>query len=272
MDKMKLGISYNLFDGEELLERSIYYIRPHVSYISVVYQTTSFYGTECSKELLPTLNDLLNKGYIDDIIEYKGNSILDEDESLAHIQQVEKRNIGLELSKKNDCNYHMAFDADEFYIPEEFSRMKEILLETDEPACALQHRQYYKDAIYTIVPPEQEYIIGIFKIADRTKFVYKAPCPVPVDPSRKPNWGEFIILPRHMIEMHHMSFVRKNIRIKLETSIAKKNIKHNTEKIVEYYNNWKYPMAAMWAGGNYINVVEIPRKFYVYTGEENDNS
>ena len=34
---MKLGVSYNLFDGEELLESSIKSIRDNVDYVSVVY-------------------------------------------------------------------------------------------------------------------------------------------------------------------------------------------------------------------------------------------
>ena len=38
---MKIGVSYNLFDGEELLESSIKSIRKNVDYISVVYQTIS---------------------------------------------------------------------------------------------------------------------------------------------------------------------------------------------------------------------------------------
>ena len=41
---MKLGVSYNLFDGEELLENSIKCIRDSVDHISVVYQSTSNFG------------------------------------------------------------------------------------------------------------------------------------------------------------------------------------------------------------------------------------
>jgi hypothetical protein len=35
----KLGATYNVFDGEELLEASIASIRPLVQYVSVVFQT-----------------------------------------------------------------------------------------------------------------------------------------------------------------------------------------------------------------------------------------
>lgn len=36
---IKLGATYNVFDGEELLEASIASIRPLVQYVCVVYQT-----------------------------------------------------------------------------------------------------------------------------------------------------------------------------------------------------------------------------------------
>ena len=55
---MKLGVSYNVFDGEELLESSIKSIRSEVDYISVVYQTVSNFGNQCSEELIPLLNRL----------------------------------------------------------------------------------------------------------------------------------------------------------------------------------------------------------------------
>ena len=43
---MKLGVSYNVFDGEELLESSIKSIRDNVDHISVVYQTISNFGND----------------------------------------------------------------------------------------------------------------------------------------------------------------------------------------------------------------------------------
>ena len=55
---MKVGVSYNLFDGEELLEDSIKSIRNNVDYISVVYQTVSNFGNPCSPNLMPVLEEL----------------------------------------------------------------------------------------------------------------------------------------------------------------------------------------------------------------------
>ena len=41
---MKLGVAYNVFDGEELLEYSIKSIKAFVDFIVVVAQETSNYG------------------------------------------------------------------------------------------------------------------------------------------------------------------------------------------------------------------------------------
>jgi hypothetical protein len=44
-----------VFDGEELLLRSIESIRPVVQFVAVVYQTTSNFGDAAAPELMPTL-------------------------------------------------------------------------------------------------------------------------------------------------------------------------------------------------------------------------
>jgi hypothetical protein len=263
---MKLGVSYNVFDGEELLEASISYIRDQVDYISAVYQKNSWFGAKSSNTLIETLNNLINKKYIDEILEYRSEIIEDGNPLKAHMQQVNKRNVGLELSRKNNCTHHMPIDVDEFYIPEQFKFMKNFMDTEAYDVCALKHLQYYKDSVYMIVPPEEEYIIGIFKIQDDTKFLYDVECPVPVDPSRKPDAEvqELAIFRRSSVEMHHMSFVRKDIRGKLMSSIAKNDINQDIDKIVDYYNNWEYPMQAMWAGGNLLDILKVERKFDVY--------
>ena len=67
---MKLGISYNLFDGEELLEYSINSVRDSCDHINVVYQKISNWGEPCSKDLEDILHDLLRKKLIDKIYCY----------------------------------------------------------------------------------------------------------------------------------------------------------------------------------------------------------
>ena len=55
MATMKLGVTYSLFDGEELLPFSILSIRPHVDYINVVFQEHSWFGDKCTPLVRPML-------------------------------------------------------------------------------------------------------------------------------------------------------------------------------------------------------------------------
>ena len=54
---MKLGVSYNLWKGEELLKYSIKAIREHVDYIVVVYQNLSNFKQD-REDLFPFLEGL----------------------------------------------------------------------------------------------------------------------------------------------------------------------------------------------------------------------
>ena len=85
---MRLGVSYNIFDGEELLEGSIKQIRSEVDYISVVYQTISNFGNKCNEELIPLLNRLKSEGLVDELYEYKPKI-----ENGGHYNEIVKRNI-----------------------------------------------------------------------------------------------------------------------------------------------------------------------------------
>lgn len=55
LQRQKWGVSYSVFDGEELLEASLQAIRNSVQHIVVVYQLVSWYGVPASPQLLPLL-------------------------------------------------------------------------------------------------------------------------------------------------------------------------------------------------------------------------
>ena len=66
----KLGVSYNLFTGIELLEHSIKCIRKEVDYICVVYSLTSHRLEETKNSFIDELIEIKQKGLINEIIEY----------------------------------------------------------------------------------------------------------------------------------------------------------------------------------------------------------
>ena len=241
---MKLGISYNLFDGEELLEGSIKQIRQHVDYVSVVYQTTSNFGNPCNKELIPLLERLKSEGLINELFEYSPKV-----NKGGHFNEIQKRNIGLALSQGAGCTHHMSMDSDEYYLSSEFKNLKKIIIEGDYDSSYCQMQTYYKSWEYSLDPPETYYFSLIFKIKNDSNFVLMAPSPVLVDPTRRlaPSVNG-IVLERKDIQMHHGSYIRDNIRTKLTNSSASVNFTNDIDRIVNHYNNWKFPEKALWGG------------------------
>lgn len=231
---MKLGVSYNVFDGEELLKKSILQIRNQVDYISVVFQKTSNYGNSASDDLTSLISELYKENLIDNAYQFEPQI-----HNGPHWNEIVKRNIGLHLSRENGCTHHMSMDTDEFYVTEEFINMKKIIEDGDYDSSACQMTTYYKLPIYRIDPKEDYYVSLIYKIRNNVNYNLGHPFPVLVDPTRRMDAGKCKIFTREEIEMHHMSYVRNNISSKVNNSSAKVNFHTSIPSFIEKFNNWK---------------------------------
>jgi hypothetical protein len=230
---MRLGVSYNIFDGEELLEGSIKQIRSEVDYISVVYQTISNFGNKCNEELIPLLNRLKSEGLVDELYEYKPKI-----ENGGHYNEIVKRNIGLYISQGNRCTHHMSMDSDEFYLLEQFKYLKNKLIDGDYDSSYCQMKTYFKEPTYEIFPYNTYYVSLIFKILNNSTYKFGNISPVLVDPTRRMDSNKPLILTRDEMEMHHMSYVRKNIKTKLINSSSKDAFK-NIDEFLKMYDEYK---------------------------------
>jgi hypothetical protein len=255
---MKIGVSYNTFDGEELLEGSIKQIRDQVDYISIVYQTTSNFGNECDSSLLDTLNNLKNIGLVNELYEYKPKL-----NSGGHFNEITKRNIGLALSIGNGCTHHMSMDSDEYYLMDQFRFLKEEMINGDYDSSFCQLKTYYKEKDIVIDPPEDYYVSLLYKISPYSIFEMNAFSPVLVDPTRRIKAEKYRIFKRDEIEMHHLSYIRNDIRRKLTNSSASVNFKNRIDDLVKYHQEWEYPKKALMAGlpDKYYNVKRVKNLF-----------
>lgn len=244
MSNKKFGVSYNLFDGEELLKESIISIRDSVDFISVVYQEVSNYGNKCSDNLLSILMDLNDNKLIDCLYNYKPKLNLS-----PHFNEINKRNIGYFISLDNNIDYHMSIDSDEFYLKEEFNLMKEKYIEDNLDSAFCQMLTYYKLKTYVLDPPEEYYVPLFYKVNEYNNYHFNVQLPILVDPTRKMESGNFYIFPRSEVQMHHMSYIRDNIEGKFNNSSANINFK-DINKTVEYFNNWKEGDDAMMMGSD----------------------
>jgi hypothetical protein len=255
---MKIGVSYNLFDGEELLEGSIKSIREEVDYISVVYQVESNFGNKCDSGLVPLLEKLLKDGLVDELFEYRPKV-----NKGGHHNEITKRNIGVSLSLGVGCTHHMSMDSDEYYLLDEFKYMKGVMEDGGYDSSACQLLTYYKEPIYRLDPPEDYYVSLLYKISESSEYSMGSRLPVLVDPTRCMKPGKCKIFTRDEIEMHHMSYIRKNIRRKLQNSSAVVNFKDRVNKLVDYHEKWEFPKQVLMAGApdKFYNIVEVDKQF-----------
>ena len=260
----KVGVSYNLFDGEELLPYSIITIRDKVHHISVVYQTVSNLGKPANPDLEKKLKEMLEDGLIDELYLYRPILAV-----IPQINETKKRNIGLELAKKNGCDYFLSMDVDEFYDENQFEFALKYIFENDIAISAISIIDYFKtpeyqvSGIHTFVNGNihNYYVPFLIKI-DRSIRQSHASSYFPcfVDPTRRLYCpGKVMIFSVQQIAMHHMSTIRKDLFKKYQnTSYINRSmgcteaIKSVEKKILEF---------------NFDENTNLPRGFAIYEGK-----
>ncbi len=254
---MILGVSFNVFDGIELLQFSLKNIRPCAQHVSVVYQDTSNLGNASSLNASHVMSKLKGQGLIDEIHLYEPNLAFG-----GHFNEVNKRNIGLDIARNNGCTHFMSMDCDEFYKHDELNYVKRVIEENGYDSSACQMQTFYKTPNHAITPPEEYYVPLIYKIDER-RFNMNVRWPMSADPTRRLESKNLIAFKRDEIEMYHYSYVRNDIRTKLNNSSANTNWKNKIEYLANYYDNWKFPDKALLAGteDRFYDVIECENIF-----------
>lgn len=264
---MKLGVSFNIFDGEEMLFFSLRNLRPMVDHINVVYQTTSNFGNE-NPNLEEKLNKYVRAGLIDKLYKYEPKFQRNEDGSIkwqnGQINEVEKRNIGLNICRANGCDTMMTLDCDELYDPQEFKWAKEDFEKNDYDTSFCKMSTYYKKPIYRLYPKEEYYAPLFYKIKKDTSFGYHSQdYPVALDPTRKVKAGYSRIYEREEIEMHHFAYVRNDIASKVINSSSQSD-EISKKKVVHHYNNFEdIRDGALLIGGQSFGLIRVENKFNI---------
>ena len=215
--EMKLGISYSVWDGEELLEASLKSVRKNCDYINIVWQKYSWYGEPCSENLEKFLNTLKEKGLVDEIILFEPDL-----QKTSNLNELNKRNLGLKYVKKAKCTHFLTMDTDEFYKNDEFLNAKNYILKygITHSICRITT---YTRINYREVEPAEYFVPFIHKINRFSKLKMNACSPVPwlADATRQLPVNIFSnICTLHNISMHHYVGVRKNIGKKYKNSSA----------------------------------------------------
>jgi hypothetical protein len=256
---MKLGVSYNIFDGEELLKDSIKSIRENVDYINVVYQTTSNFGQMCSEKLLDILSEFQNNKFVDTLYFYE------PDLNKGSWNETIKRTIGLRLAKKEKCTHFLTMDTDEFYDAKQFKKCKDIIEKESIDSSACKIYVYLKESIYRFKKLQKKtYCPFIHKINLFSVIKQSYNLPVLTDSTRRignfftgTTLRKFKLFAEDEIVMHHFSLIRKDMYKKfLNTSHI--GMRSNAQEKIKTFNRWKYP--DLYEG---YEVIEVENKFRV---------
>lgn len=210
---VKLAAIYNVWDGVELLKGSIDQL--DVDLIIIVWQDISNFG-EYFDPMERIRADGIDKPNV--IFEKYTPGI-----KTGFKNEIEKRQLGLEIAKKNGCTHFLHLDCDEYYDKEEFKKAKEYFLRSGHKGSACKMWTYFKDPTFRLETPEGYYVPFIHELQSNTRIskIY----PYYVDPTRRINQTDVIEL---NLFMHHFSWVRENIDRKVNNSSAKSNLLRGT--------------------------------------------
>ncbi len=220
---MKLGVTYNLYDGIELLEHSINSIKSNVDYINVVYQIVSNYGYEMSASEIKIVTDkLYSIPNIDSIILYHPS--LDKPPVFNELM---KRNRGLDDLKCKGLTHYMLMDVDELYDQNKFSKVCKDIEDNDYENTYCHINDYYCTSEYLLEKDNSFVVNFINKLSYDSSVEHFSLCNYITDSTRRPKIKDFSKSKKYSrldIEMDHMSFVRSNIKDKFKNNTVLGNV------------------------------------------------
>jgi hypothetical protein len=218
---MKLGVSYIVFDGAELLESSIDQIREHVDFIQVIYQNRSWFGTPAKSDDIALMQKLKRSGKIDALTLFdqfipmtsKGN----REVVTAKDYERKKRQFGLDSVISNGCTHYLCMDVDEFYVSSQFKAAKDSIIQNSIDLSSVRFINYVN--IPTLHRgTDAAHVPFICKITSVSKMGrgFFVKCDVTrgmTTSGRKTHsFGSNIIM------MHHMETVRKDLKLKYDAT------------------------------------------------------
>jgi len=220
---MKLAAIYNVFDGVELLRGSMNTLRYQVDLFIIVWQDVSNYN-----EFFNPMPFIDVSGY-KEVILHKYNPVIPGSGSS---NERNKRNIGLELAKSHGCTHFMHVDVDEYY--EDIWKAKASFEKSGAKGSVCKLYTYFKTPTLRFETPDEYYVPFIHALNPDTIAGYSITnYPFWVDPTRRVNEENVVLL--EDVFMHHYSWVRKDISLKVRNSSARANFEKTT-LLKDYYS------------------------------------
>lgn len=247
--KPRLAAIYNCWmDGVEILPYSIRSIADVVDEVIIIYSNTSNYGKTIS-----CLDEIDGLG---SLVNWEPNL-----NKSPHQNEIDKRNYGLNVARALHYTHFIMLDCDECYNGEELKRDRDSLYNSQHMNGFVHRLKVYLTP--TLCCDDHTLVPGIHKLKPEAKFqfnstsypfAYDEQRHAHIDPTRRLAYTGGIMMSG--TPMHHFSHVRKSLKLKIENSSARDNLRKST--ILEDVQNAK--------DGYYCkfyrqNLKEVPNKF-----------
>lgn len=221
---MKLAAIYNVWDGCELLEASMRSVANGIDLFIIVYQDRSNFF-----ELYSPIHEITN---ILNIIHPWKESLICKytpDFAIGQLNEIQKRNLGLQIAIKNNCTHFLFLDVDECY--ENFEGAKQEYCASRKAGSVCKLFTYFKLPTLRFETFDNYYVPFIHSLHSET-IAGNGKYPYYVDPTRKIDCSDVALISE---PMHHFSYVRKDIERKCRNSSARANIE-KSQLLQDYYN------------------------------------
>lgn len=227
---MKVLYAYSIYNGLELLDKSIEFHRLAVKDILICYQklsNTGIFKESLEKELLPF-------SFKEGVHLYNWEPDLSLD---TKQNELNKHNAMLEWAKERKYTHIIMSAADHFYRPEilKFAINKSEIYDV----TFTNMYTYYKHCTWQLYPIEDYLMPLLIKIYPNTRFERMVKYPVIVDPALKVNTCvRPYIFTEQEIMMHHFSMVRYSIKEKFQNAASPSWDKIIKAGYIEEWNNY----------------------------------
>lgn len=232
---MKLAALYTIYNGTELLEKSINKIHDEVDLIIISWQHLSHKGNPSSesKKWVQSHKDWSDKIIF---IEYTPDLTVNtkENERRKHNQMIQE-------AKEYDCTHFFLSACDHFYNRKQFRIAKKVCENNDIDVTFTEMFTYFKHPEWQLTPKEDYYMPFICRIHENTTVQINSKYPYRTDPSVQINTADtFYLFPSETIIMHHYSMIRENIYDKFNNAAASIRWKpEQIQRFIKEYENAK---------------------------------
>lgn len=244
----KLGYGIIVFDDVFHLLNMISEIRDMVDEITVCLQNESYYGTPIEHSVVSYIGKLSEKGLVDHVIWFTPKTDhADMGNHAPRFVETDKRNFLLDfLEHACGCSHSIVVDSDEFYCAGDFLEAKNMIDSNPEIKVSYcPYVNYYRDYLHVMVWPFQAYVPFISESRFRFSFL-NGSFDKPSDPTRRYEIEEkgvkYAVFNFKVLKMHHLSWIRKDIRKKIDNWSSKKYFESKEglrDRIIDRYENYK---------------------------------